>query len=64
MCDFVPSAGPAIQLPLGRSLTQTSAPLVPPNTGGNGAADKGDGASTPPSSPANPHLGQNLNISA
>jgi len=54
MCNSVASAGPAIQLPFGRSLTQTFD--KPP------AASPGPGAAKPPAQ--RPGLGEHLDISA
>lgn len=63
MCNSVPSAGPPIHLPLGRTFTQTTTPVVPSNNS-DGKSPNGD-AATGAQAPAStsPHLGQQLNLS-
>lgn len=63
MCNSVPSAGPPIQLPLGRTFTQTTTPAVPSNnsTSKSPNGNTATGAQAPAS--AYPHLGQQLNLS-
>lgn len=63
MCNSVPSAGPAIQLPLGRTLTQTSAPVVPSNNSGSKSASSGAATGVQAPASAYPHLGRQLNLS-
>jgi hypothetical protein len=63
MCNSVPSAGPPIQLPFGRTLTQTTAPAVPPNGSSHSQSASGSSGGAPPAASSNPNLGQKLNIS-